>query len=97
MSALPPKADMDRHACDVRFVPKADISLVWNLKAPSPQRRIALGGRRALPTRQRGWQRGLRVLSRGGSYAGHGPGASDAKRQFRSSPGPSGELLLQAA
>ena len=25
MSALPPKADMDRDACDVRFVPKADI------------------------------------------------------------------------
>ena len=25
MSALPPKADIDRHGCDVRFVPKADI------------------------------------------------------------------------
>ena len=25
MSALPPKADMDQHRCDVRFVPKADI------------------------------------------------------------------------
>ena len=25
MSALPPKAEMDRHGCDVRFVPKADI------------------------------------------------------------------------
>ena len=25
MSALPPKADMNRHRCDVRFVPKADI------------------------------------------------------------------------
>ena len=25
MSALPPKADMDRQGCDVRFVPKADI------------------------------------------------------------------------
>src|SRR6516225_2826481 len=24
-SALPPKADMDQHGCDVRFVPKADI------------------------------------------------------------------------
>src|SRR5262249_41050975 len=24
-SALPPKADMDQHRCDVRFVPKADI------------------------------------------------------------------------
>jgi len=24
MSALPPKADMDQHRCDVRFVPKAD-------------------------------------------------------------------------
>jgi hypothetical protein len=22
MSALPPKADMDQHGCDVRFVPK---------------------------------------------------------------------------
>jgi len=26
MSALPPKADMDQCGCDVRFVPKADIS-----------------------------------------------------------------------
>jgi hypothetical protein len=25
MSALPPKADMDQHDRDVRFVPKADI------------------------------------------------------------------------
>jgi hypothetical protein len=25
MSALPPKADMARHGCDVRFVPMADI------------------------------------------------------------------------
>src|SRR5262249_5493299 len=25
MSALPPKADMDQHGCDVCFVPKADI------------------------------------------------------------------------
>jgi hypothetical protein len=24
MSAIPPKADMDQHDCDVRFVPKAD-------------------------------------------------------------------------
>ena len=27
MSALPPIADMDQHAHDVRFVPKADITL----------------------------------------------------------------------
>jgi hypothetical protein len=26
MSALPPKADMDQSGCDVRFVPKADIT-----------------------------------------------------------------------
>ena len=26
MSALPPKADMDQHGRDVRFVPKADIA-----------------------------------------------------------------------
>ena len=25
MSALPPKADMDQHGRDVRFVPEADI------------------------------------------------------------------------
>ena len=25
MSALPPKADMAQHSCDVRFVPKADM------------------------------------------------------------------------
>ena len=28
MSALPPKADMDQHGRDVRFVPKADIQSV---------------------------------------------------------------------
>ena len=33
MSALPPKADMDQHGCDVRFVPKADISSVWKVTA----------------------------------------------------------------
>ena len=27
MSALPPKADMDQHARDVRFVPDADMPL----------------------------------------------------------------------
>jgi hypothetical protein len=30
MSALPPKADMDSAACDVRFVPKADIGVSFN-------------------------------------------------------------------
>src|SRR6516164_10264640 len=30
MSALPPKADMDRHGSDVRFVPKADIKRLLN-------------------------------------------------------------------
>jgi len=28
MSALPPKADMVQHDCDVRFVPNADIGLL---------------------------------------------------------------------
>jgi hypothetical protein len=28
MSALPPKADMDQHECDVRFVPKADMGRI---------------------------------------------------------------------
>ena len=28
MSALPPKADMDQHGRDVRFVPKADIAML---------------------------------------------------------------------
>ena len=27
MSALPPKADIDQHAGDVRFVPKADMEV----------------------------------------------------------------------
>ena len=26
MSALPPKAELDQQACDVRFVPQADIT-----------------------------------------------------------------------
>jgi len=32
MSAIPPKADINPVFCDVRFVPKADISSVWNLR-----------------------------------------------------------------
>jgi hypothetical protein len=35
MSALPPKADIDRDGGNVRFVPKADISSVWNLRTPA--------------------------------------------------------------
>jgi hypothetical protein len=31
MSALPPKADMDQHGCDVRFVPIADM--MWTTLA----------------------------------------------------------------
>jgi hypothetical protein len=30
MSALPPKADMDQHGRDVRFVPKADIPVLFD-------------------------------------------------------------------
>ena len=29
MSALPPKADMDQHGFDVRYVPKADIQAAF--------------------------------------------------------------------
>ena len=32
MSALPPKADMDQHRCDVRFVPKADIGTLTDVR-----------------------------------------------------------------
>ena len=31
MSALPPKADIAEHRCDVRFVPKADIALLQSI------------------------------------------------------------------
>jgi hypothetical protein len=30
-SALPPKADMDQRGRDVRFVPKADIRIVYSI------------------------------------------------------------------
>ena len=30
MSALPPKADIDHHGRDVRFVPKADIPVLFD-------------------------------------------------------------------
>src|SRR6516225_1224399 len=30
MSALPPKADMDQHGCDVRLVPKANIGSLFD-------------------------------------------------------------------
>ena len=32
MSALPPKADMDQHRGDVRFVPKADIGTLTDVR-----------------------------------------------------------------
>ena len=41
MSALPPKADMDRHGHDVRFVPKADIKNVRKWRFGSPLQSIA--------------------------------------------------------
>jgi len=50
MSALPPKADMVEHGCDVRFVPKADIGL--------PNRPFG-GNRRA--TKCPPWDRHFRV------------------------------------
>jgi hypothetical protein len=36
MSALPPKADMDQHGCDVRFVPKADVDPAEFLESLRP-------------------------------------------------------------
>src|SRR5262249_23076490 len=39
MSALPPKADIGTQPRDVRFVPKADINSVWNLRAPARYKR----------------------------------------------------------
>jgi hypothetical protein len=38
MSALPPKADMDQHGRDVRFVPKADIVNAAAVSAKSRNR-----------------------------------------------------------
>jgi hypothetical protein len=40
MSALPPKADMDWHSCDVRFVPKADIPTGLEIGEPAARERI---------------------------------------------------------
>jgi hypothetical protein len=37
MSALPPKPDMVQHGCDVRFVPRADISQLIR-SSPGPYR-----------------------------------------------------------
>ena len=45
MSALPPKADMDQHRCDVRFVPKADISHCGKNVAIRAPRRLRQGTR----------------------------------------------------
>src|SRR6516164_8636018 len=45
MSALPPKADIDRHGCDVRFVPKADMHA---LRANSARRSNVSYGTREL-------------------------------------------------
>ena len=42
MSALPPKADMDWHGRDVRFVPKADIR--GNYSITKSARAISVGG-----------------------------------------------------
>jgi hypothetical protein len=35
MYALPPKADIDHDASNVRFVPKANIGSIWKLRAPA--------------------------------------------------------------
>ena len=43
MSALPPKADMDQHGRDVRFVPTADISS--SIRSPCQRRSIGQVGR----------------------------------------------------
>jgi hypothetical protein len=45
MSALPPKADMDQHGRDVRFVPKADISFCnsGDLQDPNDRREARPG------------------------------------------------------
>jgi len=47
MSALPPKADMTQHGCDVRFVPKADITTsLDHLVGAAEQRRWNLDAER---------------------------------------------------
>jgi len=43
MSALPPKADIDQHACDVRFVPKADSGSAANNMAATSRIRCNAG------------------------------------------------------
>src|SRR5215813_6919469 len=56
MSALPPKADIERHDWHVRFVPLEDICSAANLHSiRSPRRRAAAGGtarRRRAPSLQ---------------------------------------------
>jgi hypothetical protein len=32
MSALPPKADIGRHECDVRFVPLAEVAVIRSVE-----------------------------------------------------------------
>ena len=45
MSALPPKADIDQHGRDVRFVPKADIGRSFINSSPiTPRARVLRGG-----------------------------------------------------
>jgi hypothetical protein len=51
MSALPPKADIDQHGRDVRFVPKADIMQCSN------SRSIGTSTDEFLPAGNAGWQR----------------------------------------
>jgi hypothetical protein len=43
MSALPPKADITRHDCDVRFVPKADIQRRGGILVPLATADISRG------------------------------------------------------
>src|SRR5215831_17512238 len=40
MSALPPKADIDSARCDVRFVPEADIALLYSTTLVGPLRSL---------------------------------------------------------
>ena len=47
MSALPPKADIGTQPCDVRFVPKADVSRCSKTDSLTPSK-MRLAGRKLL-------------------------------------------------
>ena len=79
MSALPPKADMDQHGCDVCFVPKAERHLP---AAGGQAVRDIIAASGDETQRRDGGHSGSPALRRPSSYLARSSGRRKGKRSF---------------